>query len=225
MLSQDVVTIINNISEKIATCNFESLTFEDIKNACFLVMGHIEHLKTCTTFPLQDNSKEKELVAYKRNVIHLVEWQARFIEMKKNIVLGNYIADLDFLSEMIHSIPGVLGEVYKGKIEKINCCVSSMLVYINTLKNKLLAANCFDVALAAHLQCTYEITFLYSKLLEIHHSAKMRYSVVIKGYFEATQETFEYYLREITYFRDLEIINAKCLSYCVMNYLPKNVRH
>ncbi|MBN9229164.1 MULTISPECIES: hypothetical protein [Legionella] len=225
MLSLDVVTVIDNISEKIETNNFESLTFEDIKNACFMVMGHIEQLKTNTIFPTADNIKEKELLAYKRTVMHLVEWQARFIEMKKNNVLGNYIADLNFLREMIHSIPEVLGEVYKEKIEKINLCISNMLVYINKLKAKLLEANCFDVALTAHTQCTQEVTFLYSKLLEIHHTAKMRYSVVIKGYFEAIQETFDFYLKEITYFRNLEITNAKCLSYCVINYLPKNVRH
>lgn len=225
MLSQDVVKIIDNISEKIQTNNFESLTFEDMKNACFMVMGHIEHLKTNNQFPAADNSKEKEVIAYKRTVMHLVEWQARFIEMKKSNVLGNYVADLNFLREMVYSIPEVLGEVYKDKIEKINGYISNMLININKLKVKLLEANCFDVALTAHTQCAYEITFLYSKLLEIHHTAKMRYSVVIKGYFEAIQETFDFYLKEITYFRDLEITNAKCLSYCVMDYLPKNVRH
>ncbi|CAM2984204.1 Uncharacterised protein [Legionella steigerwaltii] len=225
MLSIDVVTLIDNISEKIETNNFETLTFEDIKNACFMVMGQIEHLKASDKFPTADDSKEKELIAYKRIVMHLVEWQARFIEMKKNSVLGNYIADLNFLREMIHTIPEVLGEVYKEKIEKINFCISNMLVFINKLKIKLLEANCFDTALIAHTQCTHEITFLYSKLLEIHHSEKMRYSVVIKGYFEAIQETFDFYLKEITYFRDLEVTNAKCLSYCVINYLPKNVRH
>ncbi|WP_392537745.1 hypothetical protein [Legionella sp. 227] len=225
MLSRDVVTIIDSISEKIETNNFESLTFEDIKNACFMVMGHIEQLKKSNLVSTGDNSKEKELIAYKRTVMHLVEWQARFIETKKHNVLGNYIADLNFLREMIYSIPDVLGEVYKEKIEKINFCISNMLVFINKLKIKLSEANCFDVALIAHTQCTHEITFLYSKLLEIHHTEKMRYSVLIKGYFEAIKETFDFYFKEITYFRDLEITNAKCLSYCVINYLPKNVRH
>ncbi len=225
MLSPDVVKVIDTISEKIETNNFESLTFEDIKNACFMVMGQMEHVKANTQFPTVDDSKEKELIAYKRTVMHLVEWQARFVEMKKSNVLGNYIADLNFLREIMHSIPDVLGGVYKVEMEKINFYLSNILGNINKLKNKLLEANCFDVALTAHTQCAYEITFLYSKLLEIHYTAKMRYSVVIKGYFEAIQETFDFYLKEITYFRDLEITNAKCLSYCVMNYLPKNVRH
>ncbi|WP_454780494.1 hypothetical protein [Legionella sp. WA2022007384] len=225
MLSQDVIKVIDTISEKIETSNFESLTFEDIKNACFMVMGHIEHIKTSNQFPTEDHSKEKELIAYKRIVLHLVEWQARFIEMKKSNVLGNYIADLNFLRDMVHSIPEVVGDVYKEKIEKINFYISNILTNINRLKAKLLEANCFDVSLMAHTQCAYEVTFLYSKLLEMHYTEKMRYSVVIKGYFEAIQETFDFYLKEITYFRDLEITNAKCLSYCVMNYLPKNVRH
>ncbi|WP_242605267.1 hypothetical protein [Fluoribacter gormanii] len=225
MLSPDVVKVIDIISEKIETSNFESLTFEDVKNACFMVMGQMEHIKTSNQFPAIDYSKEKELIAYKRIVMLLVQWQARFIEMKKGNVLGNYIADLNFLRDMVHSIPDVLGDVYKEKIEKINFYISSILVHVNTLKAKLLEANCFDVALMAHTQCAYEVTFLYSKLLELHYAEKMRYSVVIKGYFEAIQETFDFYLKEITYFRDLEITNAKCLSYCVMNYLPKNVRH
>ncbi|KTD42163.1 hypothetical protein [Legionella parisiensis] len=225
MLSPEVVKVIDAIGEKIETNKFESLTFEDIKNACFMVIGRIEHLKVSKKLPTLDNSKEKELIAYKRTVMHLIEWQARFIEMKKTNVLGNYIADLNFLREMLHSVPDVLGGVYKAEMEKINFYLSNMIGNINKLKNKLLEANCFDVALTAHTQCAYEITFLYSKLLELHYTAKMRYSVVIKGYFEAIQETFDFYLAEITYFRDLEIINAKCLSYCVMNYLPKNVRH
>lgn len=223
MLSPDVVKIIDNIGEKIETSNFASLTFEDIKNACFLVMGHIEHLKATSSLPSADNTKD--LLAYKRIVMHLVEWQSRFIEMKKNTVLGNYIADLDFLRDMVHSIPEVLGDVYRDKTEKINFFISKILVNINKLKTKLLQVNCFDIAFTTHTQCSSEIIFLYSKLLEIHHCEKMRYSVVIKGYFEAIQEVFDFYLNELTYFRELEITNTKCLSYCVMNYLPKNVRH
>jgi hypothetical protein len=223
MLSQDVVKIIDSISEKIETNDFESLTFEEIKNACFMIMGQIERLKAGLS--ASDTSIAKELASYKRITIHLIEWQAKFVEMQKKNTLGSYITDLNFIGEMIYTIPDVLGVVYKEKNEKINFYISSMISSINKLKYKLRAADCFDVALIAHTECSNEATFLFSRLLEMHHSAKMRYSVVIKGYFEALQETLDFYLKEITYFRDLEIINARCLSYCLMNYIPKNVRH
>lgn len=223
MLSQDVVDIIDKISEKIETNNFESLTFEEIKSACFSVIIQIEHLKANNSFSIADNSKE--LTSYKRIIIHLVEWQAKFIELNKNTILGNYVADLTFLREMIHTIPEVLGVIHNDKGEKITFLVSRMLASINKLKYKLQEANCFDVALTVHNECSSELIFLYSNLLEMHHAERMRYSIVIKGYFEAMKEIFDFYLREITYFRDLEITNAKCLSYSVMDYIPKNVRH
>jgi hypothetical protein len=223
MLSQDVVEIIDSISEKIETNNFDSLSYEEIKNACFMIIGKIEHLKA--NVPSSDTSTIKELASYKRIIIQLIEWQAKFVEMQKNNTFDSYITDLNFIGEMICTIPDVLGIVYKEKKEKIRYYISSMMASINKLKYKLRAADCFDVALTAHTECTNEVTFLFSKLLKMHHSAKMRYSVVIKGYFEALQDTLDFYLKEIIYFRDLEIINARCLSYCLMNYIPKNVRH
>lgn len=223
MLSHDVVIIIDKIGEKIETNNFESLTFEEIKNACFMVMGYIEQLKANNNFPASDYAKD--LCAYKRIIMNLVEWQAKFIDMKKDKILERYIADLNFIRDTIYFIPNLVGLGYKNEAVRIRYYVSNMIAHINKLKYKLQEANCFDVAQIAHTEYVQEIIILYSKLLETHHSAKMRYSVLIKGYFEEIQDNFDFYLKEINYFRDLEIINTKCSSYCVMNYLPKNVRH
>ncbi|KTD60326.1 hypothetical protein Lsan_2104 [Legionella santicrucis] len=224
MLSHDVIKVIDQIGEKIETNELELLTFEDIKNACFMVMGHIEQLKANNNFTISDHA-QKDVQSYKRIILCLVELQAKFIDMNKNKVLGNYIADLNDIRNTIYSIPNLLGLDYKNKTEKIHYYIFNMIIRINKLKYKLLEVNCFDRAQMAHAEFVQEIIFLYSKLLEIHHAAKMRYSVVIKGYFEAMQERFDFYLKEITYFRNLEIINTKCLCYCVMDYLPKNIRH
>ncbi|AUH72038.1 hypothetical protein [Legionella sainthelensi] len=224
MLSHDVIKVIDQISEKIEINELDLLTFEDIKNACFMVMGHIEHLKANNNFALSEHA-QKDLQSYKRIVLCLVELQANFIDMNKNKVLGNYIADLNDIRDTIYSIPTLLGLDYKNQTERICGYIFNMIGRINKLKYKLLEVNCFDRAQMAHAEFAQEIISLYSKLLEIHHTAKMRYSVVIKGYFEAMQEHFDFYLKEITYFRNLEIINTKCLSYCVMDYLPKNLRH
>ncbi|ARM34782.1 hypothetical protein B0B39_15215 [Legionella longbeachae] len=224
MLSHDVVKVIDLIGEKIETNALEFLTFEDIKNACFMVIGHIEHLKASTNFTISEHA-QKDFQSYKRIVLSLVELQAKFIDIDKNKVLGNYIADLNNIRDTIYSIPNLLGLDYKNKTDRISYYIFNMIVRINKFKYQLLEVNCFDRALIAHAEFAQEIISLYSKLLEIHHAAKMRYSVVIKGYFEAMQEHFDFYLKEITYFRHLEIINTKCLSYCVMDYLPKNLRH
>lgn len=140
-------------------------------------------------------------------------------------MLGNYISDLNYIREALYTIPHLLNLSYKNQVEMIGYYIFNMIIQINKLKCKLKKVNCFDMAQRAHAESAQEIILLYSKLLEMHHTAKMRHSVVIKGYFEAMQESFDFYLKEITYFRNLEVTNTKCLSYCVMNYLPKNIQH
>lgn len=71
MLSHDVVKVIDQIGEKIESNNLELLTFEEIKNACFMVMGHIEHIKANNKLTNADHTKEKDLHSYKRIILQL----------------------------------------------------------------------------------------------------------------------------------------------------------